>query len=156
MIALDDATFNAMISSCETCGQWEQALKLLAAMPGASVQPSVISFHALMSACNRWRQWQHTLSLFDELSKATFPNVLTYTLVTRACEGKWQAQSLLSLLDSVSCLAQSSLRRAQPISFIELVAGALRKAKAAVRKPESWTPRGGHESGQCSMCLEHV
>ena len=47
----DVSTYNAAMSACEKCEQWQQALGLLAEMRSVSLLPNLITYSAAISAC---------------------------------------------------------------------------------------------------------
>lgn len=46
-------SFNAAISACEKCSEWQMALDLLAALPAAHLEADGITYNAALSACDR-------------------------------------------------------------------------------------------------------
>ncbi|OLQ06731.1 Pentatricopeptide repeat-containing protein, chloroplastic [Symbiodinium microadriaticum] len=93
-------SYSAAISSCEKCGQWPQALHLLAEMQEDEVEPNVYSFSAAISACAVDGQWQNAFLVFWKMvSAGVTPNLITLNAALTSCEkgAEWQlAVSLLS------------------------------------------------------------
>ena len=111
-------TYTAVISACESGGQWQQALLLLFEMEDVKVLPNIVSYSATISSCEKALRWQLVFFLLARLqSKDLQPNLITYNAVISACEkvGRWR-EALLVLatsaelygLDVVSCGAAMS------------------------------------------------
>ena len=62
----DVFAYNAAMSACEKCEQWQQALGLLAETRSANVLPNVITYNAAISACEEWEQWLPALGLLAD------------------------------------------------------------------------------------------
>ena len=58
---------NAAISACASCGEWEQAVSLLAVMAKEGVPPVTVSYSAAITACANAGRWQEAVRLLDEL-----------------------------------------------------------------------------------------
>jgi pentatricopeptide repeat protein len=63
-------TYNAAISACEKCFQWERALSLLIGLQQSSLRSTIVSYNAAVSACEKAKQWQWALSLLAEIRAA--------------------------------------------------------------------------------------
>ncbi|CAK0901140.1 unnamed protein product [Prorocentrum cordatum] len=69
-------SYNAGISVCEKCEQWQRGLALFSEMWEANLEPDVISYSAGISACEKGDQWQRALTLLSEMREATLePNL---------------------------------------------------------------------------------
>merc|ERR1719161_1635739 len=63
----DVDTYNAAVVACEKAAQWEEAVRLLADMHTARVEPNAMSYTFAISACERSLQWQQAMDLFEEM-----------------------------------------------------------------------------------------
>ena len=104
-LAPNDVSFNAAISACEKCGEWQMALRLLSKMFAAAIFPTVISFNASISACDKSSQWQMALSLLSLVPATKIaPNVITFSAGMQACANAREWRTALSLWSEVeSC-----------------------------------------------------
>ena len=62
-------SFNAIISSCETDGKWQQGLSFFDQMSKLEISPDIISYNAVISACEKGGQWQQALQIFEAMPK---------------------------------------------------------------------------------------
>ncbi|CAK9033165.1 unnamed protein product [Durusdinium trenchii] len=59
--------YNAVISACASCGEWQQALFLLRNMLSLRIRADVADFNASMGATSNGSQWAFSLSIKEEL-----------------------------------------------------------------------------------------
>ncbi|CAK0891072.1 unnamed protein product [Prorocentrum cordatum] len=86
-------SFNAAISACEKCGQWQQALLLFVDLRLAKLTPDVITYSAGASACEKGGQWRRALSFLKESCEGQLEaDVFLYSAGISACGkcGEWQ------------------------------------------------------------------
>jgi len=61
--------FNSVLSACEKCSEWQDAMELLTQAPQRGLVPDGITYNAVLSACDKGKQWQlalHILKLLEE------------------------------------------------------------------------------------------
>ncbi|CAK0880072.1 unnamed protein product [Prorocentrum cordatum] len=91
--------YNAGISACEKCEQWEHAIALLREMLEVKADPDVVSYSAGISACEKSEHWKLALALLSEMGGARVEaNVISYSAGISACEKGAQWQRALGLL----------------------------------------------------------
>ena len=61
--------YNATISACGKCGQWQRALQLFTEARSGRVLANVLTYSAAISACARGGQWRGALCLLEEIKK---------------------------------------------------------------------------------------
>lgn len=85
-------TYNAAISACEKCLEWQWALHLFSTMPEARLTPDVISLNAAISASEKVGNWQIALALLFGQGSHPRPNTISYNATIAACENarRWQ------------------------------------------------------------------
>eukprot|EP00435_Cladocopium_sp_Y103_P066258 s418_g28.t1 len=110
---MDLISLNAVISSCEKDGQWEQALGLFSLFSTMSTSPDFISYSAAMSALEKGNQWQLALFFFDDMTRVALrPDVINFNAAISACEkqGRWQeALTLFSATPSPSVVTWNAV-----------------------------------------------
>ncbi|CAK0844750.1 unnamed protein product [Prorocentrum cordatum] len=73
-------SYNAGISACEKCGQWQRALAMLTEMREAKLEPDVVSYSAVISACEKDTHWQFAFALLSAMRETKLePNVIIST-----------------------------------------------------------------------------
>ncbi|CAK9020895.1 unnamed protein product [Durusdinium trenchii] len=88
---LDTVCFNAALSACASCGQFEAALQLLEQMDASQVPKSYATASAAIVACGR--RWPWALHFLASMPRNTF----SYSAAISACEkaGNWSVMLLL-------------------------------------------------------------
>eukprot|EP00438_Fugacium_kawagutii_P000277 Skav206174 [mRNA] locus=scaffold3494:124406:139670:+ [translate_table: standard] len=93
-------SYNAVISSCERGHPWHVALEILEQLPGAKLQPDVISYSVLelcasaaISACEKGRQWRAAVAVFG---------TMLADQVISACENGRQWRQALHVFDAIA------------------------------------------------------
>ena len=83
----DVVTYNAAISACEKCRNWDRVPGLLSGMRVDGIKPDVITYSAAISACEKCRMWDRVPELMSEMRAAGIkPDVVTYGAAISACE----------------------------------------------------------------------
>ncbi|CAK0829744.1 unnamed protein product [Prorocentrum cordatum] len=59
--------YNAGISACGNCNQWQRALALLSEMRETKLEPNAISYGTGISACEASGQWANALDLLESM-----------------------------------------------------------------------------------------
>ncbi|OLP87174.1 Pentatricopeptide repeat-containing protein, chloroplastic [Symbiodinium microadriaticum] len=91
-------SYNASISACEKCAQWQHALWLLQSMRAAQAEADVISYNSCMSACGKAARWRDAVNLLEELVQRDAPDVISFNAAITACEKSGQWMRALTLL----------------------------------------------------------
>eukprot|EP00439_Symbiodinium_sp_Y106_P068997 s287_g11.t2 len=87
-------SLNTVLSSCERCLQWPQALAILRSWPQLRTRKDIISYNSSISACEP--SWTQGLECFsDVLRNQLLPDLVTYNA---ACHSSSPASWLSSLM----------------------------------------------------------
>ena len=88
----DVIRYNAALSACGACGEWNYAFGLLEEMKGEQTWPDVTSYSAAITACEKGDCVEEALKMFGELRERHKPNVISYNAAISACgaDGKWR------------------------------------------------------------------
>lgn len=98
----DAISFNALISACEKCRRWEEALLFLDLAGDVADETT---WNAAISACEKCAEWRWALELLMRHFAVGSPGVVSVNAAISACEkcGRWQhALLLLDFMTSIS------------------------------------------------------
>ncbi|KAL4420028.1 hypothetical protein ABPG77_001278 [Micractinium sp. CCAP 211/92] len=90
----DAFTCSALLSACQACGQWEQALdwfRQAQSLPG--LQLNVVHYTTLMSCLQKAGQWEQSMRVFKEMEgQGIVPDVVAHNAAIAACAkgGEWE------------------------------------------------------------------
>jgi pentatricopeptide repeat domain-containing protein 1 len=80
-----EATYRALLSACQRCGDTDRALSVFRSMVSAGHRASLPAYHDVMSACAKTRDCELAQNLFEELQVAGLtPNIVSYNILMDA------------------------------------------------------------------------
>eukprot|EP00933_Yihiella_yeosuensis_P052160 TRINITY_DN50174_c0_g1_i1.p1 TRINITY_DN50174_c0_g1~~TRINITY_DN50174_c0_g1_i1.p1 ORF type:complete len:769 (+),score=153.94 TRINITY_DN50174_c0_g1_i1:91-2307(+) len=85
--------FNSAIGACESCAEFETAVKILRLMPQHGLSPDVGSFNAAIGACKNAEEFVWACSLIEDMKKqGVSPDAHSYGLLITALQegGQWE------------------------------------------------------------------
>ncbi|EFN59084.1 hypothetical protein CHLNCDRAFT_137845 [Chlorella variabilis] len=153
-VGWDAFTCSALLSACQACGQWEQALEWFGqarATPG--LQLNVVHYTTLMSCLQKAGQWERSMDVFRQMEAAGIvpdggdweagwavflamrqagltPSTISYNALISACERCGQPDRALEVFASMQRRGQAPPNAVTFNTLISACAKAGRYAKA--------------------------
>lgn len=94
-IRRSEISYNALISACEKCSTFHQAVGLLEDMQLKRLRSDAITYNALISSCSRLSRVGTALSLFSNMTKTLIqPTSVTCSTLINCCGSKRVATAL--------------------------------------------------------------
>ena len=85
-VAVDEITYNALISCCEKAGRWDTAVAIFESMRSGPAKVSTSTCSALIAALEKGGEWERALKIFEEMpAMGCQPNHITYNSLVSAC-----------------------------------------------------------------------
>lgn len=96
------STYRAVIETCVSAQQAEQAFQILTNIPKKGLKPTVFSFELVISALAKQRAWRRALQLLDVMDELEIPKtVVTFNTVISACARAGEVGTAKNLLSKM-------------------------------------------------------